>query len=186
MKPALLVVDMLNDFLYGALACEPCREIVPRIRRLIELAKSAGAPVIYVNDAHIPGVDRELGMWGPHALRGSWGSRVVDELDLSYGYTVYKRRYSGFFETDLDLLLRELGVDTLLVTGIHTHICVLFTVADAVFRGYSVAVVKDCVAAFDREWHERALEYMERFLGAKLIDSTRAAELLQSYRPRSA
>lgn len=185
MRPALLVVDMLNDFLYGSLACEHCREIVPRIRRLIEIARRVGAPVIFVNDSHEPGVDRELGMWGPHAVRGSWGSRVVDELDLGYGYTVFKRRYSGFFETDLDLLLRELGIDTLVVTGIHTHICVLFTVADAVFRGYSVAVVRDCVAAFDREWHEKTLEYMQRFLGVEIVDSGRAEKILESYSPRS-
>ena len=131
-KPAILVVDMLNDFVYGALTCERGKAIVPATAKLLNTAREKGVPVIFCNDAHIKDIDRELALWGDHAIAGTPGAEVIPELGLSErDYVVPKRRYSGFFQTDLDILLRELGVKTLVMTGLHTHMCVRHTSADA-------------------------------------------------------
>ena len=117
-KPAILVVDMLNDFVYGALACDRGKAIVPATAQLLEAARKRGVPVIFCNDAHLKGIDRELKLWGDHAIAGTEGAKVIPELNLSEcDYVVPKRRYSGFFQTDLDITLKELGVETVVMTG---------------------------------------------------------------------
>jgi nicotinamidase-related amidase len=82
-------------------------------------------------------------------VAGTPGAEVVTELaPRDEDYVVPKRRYSGCFGTDLDMLLRELGVDTVVLTGLHTNICVRHTAADAFQEGYSVVVPTDAVEAF--------------------------------------
>ena len=143
-NPAILVVDMLNDFVTGALACDRGKAIVPATAELLDAARAAGVPVIFCNDAHIAGIDRELKLWGDHAIAGTEGAKVIPELKVSdKDYVVPKRRYSGFFQTDLDILLKELGVKTVIMTGLHTHMCVRHTSSDAYCLGYEVAVAKE-------------------------------------------
>lgn len=181
MRPAVLVIDMLNDFVEGSLRLPGARELVPSIRRLVEAARMRKVPVVYVCDAHLRGVDRELELWGPHAIRGTWGARVVEGLEPREGdYVIEKRRYSGFYETGLDLLLRELSVDTLVLTGIATEICVKHTAADAYYRGYRVVVVEDCVRGVSEEGHRAALEEMRRLYGARVVGLEEALSLLPS------
>ncbi|MBC7112733.1 MAG: cysteine hydrolase [Candidatus Methanomethyliales bacterium] len=169
MKPALIVIDMLNDFVYGALASPGSREIVPNIKRLIAKARSLRIPVVYVCDAHYKDVDWELKLWGPHALAGTRGAEVIDELKPEQGdFLVRKRRYSGFFQTDLGILLRELGADTLILTGIDTSICVSHTAADAFYRGYALIVPRDAVATFDPKDNEQAISYLKKVYGAEI------------------
>ena len=178
MKPALLVVDTLYEFVHGRLKSPEAESIIPVIRRLVDEAHRLGVPVIHVVDQHLP-VDHEFQVWGVHALAGSSEARVVDELEPSReDYVLGKRSYSGFRDTGLDTLLRDLGVDTLVVTGIHTHICVLHTVWDAFYYGYRVYVVRDGVAAFSREDHDYALKYMERVYGARVIGLENALEVI--------
>ncbi len=172
MKYALLIIDMLEEFVRGRLRAEAAEAIIPNIGSLLVFARSHGIPVVYAVDSHYPKVDKEFELWGPHAVRGSPEARVVEELKpLESDFVVYKRRYDAFFETDLDLLLRELGVGAVVLTGIHTHICVLQTAVGAFYRGYRVIVPVDCVAAATKEWHEKGLEYMRSFLGAELTRS---------------
>ena len=167
---AVIVIDMLNDFVHGSLKCERAKMIIPNIKRLLDEARRRGIPVIYANDAHVPKVDLEFKLWGEHAVKGTWGARVIDELAPQPGdYVIEKRRYSSFYETSLDLLLRELGVDTVILTGLHTNICVKHTAADAFYRGYKIIVVKDCVQTFSDEDHEWGLRYMEKVYGARIV-----------------
>jgi nicotinamidase-related amidase len=84
-------------------------------------------------------------------------------------YIIPKRKYSGFFATGLDLLLRELGVRKLILTGIVTDICVLHTAADAYMLGYEIVILKDCVAALSKEDQQFALERMERLYNAQIL-----------------
>ncbi len=169
MKPALLVIDMLEVFVRGRLAAEGAEEIIPVIARLREEFHRRGLPVVYANDAHYP-FDFEVRHWGPHAIRGTDEARVVKELEpTEKDYVVTKRRYDAFFATDLDLLLRELGVDTVVLTGVATDICVLHTAAGAFFRGYRVIVVEDGTAGVTRERHRQALEYMRQVYGAEVV-----------------
>ena len=164
---AVLVVDMLQDFVYGALTCERAVAIVPATARLLGAAREADIPVIFCNDAHLPKIDKELEIWGDHAIVGTPGAEVIPELDLcDKDFVVPKRRYSGFFQTDLDILLRELGVDTVIVTGLHAHMCVRHTSADAFQLGYNVVVAKEATDSFTEQDYLYGLDYLKTCYGA--------------------
>ncbi|MCL6450100.1 MAG: cysteine hydrolase [Acetobacteraceae bacterium] len=166
------MIDMLRDFVEegGALYCgEASRGIVPEVARLIREARARGDLVVYICDRHRPD-DAEFQMFRPHCLAGSRGAEVAEGLEPQPGDVVVpKRRYSGFFSTDLDLTLCEADVDKLRLCGVCTNICVLYTAADARMRNYEVEVVRQAVASFDSEAHEFALKELERTLGAKVV-----------------
>ena len=165
--PAILVVDMLNDFVTGALGCDRARAIVPATAQLLDAARKADVPVIFCNDAHLPGIDRELKIWGDHAIVGTKGAEVIPELGLcDKDYVVPKRRYSGFFQTDLDILLKELGVKTVVMTGLHAHMCVRHTSADAYCLGYDVVAAKEAMNSFTEEDYQGGLAYLKTCYGA--------------------
>ena len=169
-KTAILVVDMLNDFVTGALKCERGQAIVPKTAQLLKQARLHGVPVIFCNDAHLKDIDHECKLWGEHAIAGTYGAQVIDELELCpKDYVVPKRRYSGFFHTDLDLLLRELGVDTVIMTGLHTHMCVRHTSADAYSLGYRIVVASDATDSFTEADYQNGIEYLKSVYGAQVF-----------------
>jgi nicotinamidase/pyrazinamidase len=176
MNRALVVVDMIEDFVRegGALYCGPSMaRIIPVIQRELERARRAGEPVVYLTDNHLPD-DAEFQIFPPHAIVGTKGAEIVAELAPTPGDVVIpKRRYSGFFGTDLDITLRERGVDALRLVGDCTNICVLYTAADARNLGYAVEVLEDGVTSFDEEAHRDALRELERTLGATVLRSSR-------------
>jgi nicotinamidase-related amidase len=133
----------------------------------LDSARAAGVPVIFCNDAHIQGIDRELELWGDHAIAGTKGAEVIPELKQSEkDFVVPKRRYSGFFQTDLDILLKELGVKTVVMTGLHAHMCVRHTSADAYCLGYDVVVAKEATDSFTEEDYVNGLAYLKTCYGA--------------------
>jgi nicotinamidase-related amidase len=165
---------MLNDFVTGSLKCERAKRIIPNIKRLVTNAHKRGVTVIYSNDAHLPVDEEVVARWGKHAIRGTRGAQVIPELKPGKkDYVVDKRTYSGFHETGLDMLLRGLhhgeGVRTVIITGLHTNICVRHTVADAFFRGYKIIVAEDGVEAFTQEDHEQGLKYLKDVYNAKMM-----------------
>jgi nicotinamidase/pyrazinamidase len=163
---------MIEDFVRegGALYCGPSMaRIVPVIQRELDRARSSDEPVVYLKDDHLPD-DAEFARFPPHAIAGTKGAEIVPELAPRGGdIVVPKRRYSGFFGTDLDITLRERGVDTLRLVGDCTNICVLYTAADARNLGYAVEVVRDGVTSFDLEAHVDALRELEKTLGATIV-----------------
>lgn len=168
---ALLIIDMLNDFVSenGTLLVPNAKKIVPNIKREIEKAREANIPLIYLCDSHGKR-DSEFECWPKHAVKGSWGSKVVDELaPRESDYIISKRRYSGFFATDLDLLLREIRIDILILTGTLTNVCVYFTAIGAYMRGYKVVVPQDCVIALNEEDHAFALKQMQQLCSGQII-----------------
>jgi len=168
-KQAVVVMDMLNDFLTGDLKCERAGKIVPDLKRLLTGARAAGVPVVYSRDAHLP-TDFELRVWGEHAMAGTPGAEVIPELEPEDGdYEIPKRTYSAFHDTGMDQLLRGLGAETVVITGVHTHICGLHTAADAFFHGYQIIVVTDAVSAFTAEDQEYGLQYLEKIYGARMV-----------------
>lgn len=170
-KRAILVVDMLNDFVTGALKCDRGLAIVPKTAELLRGAREKGVPVIFCNDEHLKGIDHELKLWGDHAIAGTEGAEVIPELELcDKDYVVPKRRYSGFFHTDLDLLLKELGVDTVILTGLHAHMCVRHTAADAYQLGYGIVVAKDATDSFTEEDYLYGIKYLKEVYGAEITD----------------
>lgn len=163
MKEAVLVIDMLNDFVTGKLKCERAQPIIPNIARLNKVARQNNVDVIYLNDAHLAS-DFELTKWGPHAMKGTLGAQVIDELKpKKTDYVLEKRTYSGFFETGLDPLLRNLKVEKVYLTGLHTHMCARHTAADAFFRGYKIVAVEDGLQAFTEKDHRDGLEYFQNY-----------------------
>jgi nicotinamidase-related amidase len=172
-KEALLVIDMLNDFvLPGApLEVPETRNVIKVIRKEIDRAHADGRPVLYVCDAHEPD-DKEFKKfrWPAHAVKGTKGAEVVEELKPApKDIVVRKNTYSGFYGTKLEETLKQLGADSLRLTGCVTHICIMFTTADAVLRDYQVTVVQDGVAGLAREDHDAALRIMKNVMGAKIV-----------------
>ncbi|MFH2126804.1 MAG: isochorismatase family cysteine hydrolase [Pseudomonadota bacterium] len=170
MSHALIIVDMLHDFVHpqGALCVPGAQEIVPAIQRELERARRAGDPVIFVCDAHDPD-DREFQRFPPHAVAGSAGACVISQLAPLDGETVVaKQRYSPFFNTELHDILVDLGVTEATVVGVCTHICVMETVAGLANRDLKVRVPKDAVADFDSELALAALKRMENLFGAQV------------------
>ncbi len=176
MKTALIVIDMINDFVTGKLGFVGAQKIVPNIRALLASARAHGVPVIYVCDAH-SSRDAELRVWGRHAMAGTEGSRVIAELAPAKGDSVFgKQTFSIFTADEPQASLKMKGVEELVLTGVVTDICVQNSAAGAFFNGYSVVVPEDCVAAPDEEAHRYSLAYMERAFGAKI---TKSAEIVR-------
>ncbi|GGM74530.1 hypothetical protein GCM10007108_10590 [Thermogymnomonas acidicola] len=125
--------------------------------------------MFFVNDAHID-EDVEMPLWGPHAMKGSEGAQVIEELRPVAGELVLEKHfYSGFQGTELDTLLRVKGCDTVYLVGLDADICVRHTAADAFYRGYGIVVVRDAVAArIDGNWEE----YFRRVYGARIVESS--------------
>ena len=173
---ALIIIDMLNDFVIGKLKNERAKHIIPNIKRLTQAARDANVPVIYCNDAHLP-ADQELKKWGEHAMKGTEGAEVILQLEPGKGdYVFEKRTYSGFFETELDLLLREMGVDTIILTGLDTNICVRHTAADGFFRGYKIVVPEDATEALSEKEYRQGLEYIKKVYDADITETDNIAE----------
>ena len=142
------------------------------VTEILEECAEKNIPVIFCNDAHLKGIDHELKFWGDHAIAGTEGAKVIPELEVCESdYIVPKRRYSGFFHTDLDLLLRELGVNTVVLTGLHTHMCVRHTAADAYQLGYDVVAIKDATNSFTAEDYEYGLSYLKGTYDAEITDT---------------
>ncbi len=168
---ALLIIDMLNDFvLDGApLKVPKIERIIKPIKREIEKARDRGYHVIYICDSHEED-DREFELFPPHAVKGTEGAKIVEDLKPEgTDLIVRKSTFSGFFNTDLDEILKKLDVQKLIVTGDVTNICILYTVADAVMRGYRVDVVKDAVAGLNMRDHKFALRQMKNILKVNII-----------------
>jgi len=170
---ALVVVDMQKDFCYedGALYIgDHVKNIFKPLSEVVKTSRG-NIPVIFTQDWHRKD-DSEFKIWPPHCLAGTRGAEIIDELNPdSEDYFVRKRRYSAFFGTDFDLLLREIGVDELCFSGVVTSICVLHTAVDAFMRGYKITVLKDCTADLTEDSYNFALNHMKNVLKAKIISS---------------
>jgi nicotinamidase-related amidase len=181
-RAALLVIDMQHDFVDRGAGCYApgAERIVPTLAALLGICRAAGVPVIHTRELHRPGgVDsgRELDS-GPgmltaapgepavpwHTIRGTLGAEIVTELGpLPGDHVVDKTRFSCFLGTDLEFLLHGLEISTLLVTGVCTDVCVLWTVGDAFQRDYHVRVIEDCTAGSAPDRHDAALLIMRSF-----------------------
>jgi len=171
-KTALIVVDVINEALTGIFACDRVSAIIPPLQKLVEFARKNGMPVIFTNDAHLPGVDKELELWGNHSVKGTKGAEVVPQIAPVEGdFVIYKRRYNAFFQTDLHLLLTELGADTVIITGLLAHICVINTVAEAYFWGYKTFVPADCTDCADAKDYDYVIDYMSKIYNADVRKS---------------
>jgi biuret amidohydrolase len=181
-KAALLVIDMQHDFVDPGAGCYAAGAelIVPPIAAVAAACRTSGVPVIHTRELHRSGgIDsgRELDS-GPgslsaaagepavpwHTIRGTKGAAIVSELTPEEpDYVVDKTRFSCFLGTELEFLLNALGVSTLLLAGVCTDVCVLWTAGDAFQRDYYVRVLEDCTAGSAVDRHEAALMLMRSF-----------------------
>ena len=173
MKSALLIVDMQNGFMRPngslprmGLDTSRTLAVIDPIKKLREVYHGARLPVIFLQHIHkADGSDmgliakvfppiRALG----HCFEGTWDAQLIDELAPVHGDLVVKKsRFSGFYKTDLEGILSGLEVETLVVTGIATNICVESTIRDAFYRDYAVVVPREATAAFTEEQENGAL-----------------------------
>ncbi len=171
-KTALIVADMLNDFIdpAGALYVGPSgRAIIPFVAAKIRETREAGGLVVFVCDAHAPD-DREFRLFPPHAVKGTWGAQIIPELTPApEDLIVEKTRYSSFYRTGLEDLLRREKVEQVAVVGVCTSICIMETVKELCDRDLPAIIYRDGVADFDPEAHAFALKHMARVMGAKVI-----------------
>lgn len=177
---ALLIIDMIHDYASpdGREGCPSAGVIVPNIRRLKEAVRAAGGVCVYVNTAYWDEDEPEVRLWGPSAMGGTPGAEVIEALRPEPGdITVQKHAYDGFYDTGLDAVLRAKGVTDVIVTGVHTHVCVMQTALGAFERGYRVIALEDAMTT-DRqqEIHKAVLPYFRSHLAAEL---TRTNELMR-------
>lgn len=185
-KVALLIIDMQNEFISegGAIKCPSGQDIIPNIKKLLKLIREKEISVIYTQELHrTQKVDfgRELGEEPEHCLEGSWGAEIISELTpREEDFLIPKRRYSAFFATDLEILLKGLDIDTLIITGVVTDICVRATAQDAQQLDYKVIVPEECVAGTSVEQHKAALTHIQYILG-KVVSLEKLESALKSY-----
>lgn len=164
---AVLVIDILG----GEEGTLPAlQEMADNAVRIVEAARAKELPVIFACDAHIPSYDREIELWGDHGIAGSEAAKPLAAFKVQDSDIVIpKRRYDSFVGTDLDLTLRELGVDTIIAVGCDTNICVLQTLAGAYYRGYKSVVAADACATFLIGTQEAGLEYFSRCYDSRVV-----------------
>ncbi|HEX8863960.1 MAG TPA: isochorismatase family protein [Actinomycetes bacterium] len=169
-ETALIVVDMQNDFAdpEGSLYVRGGEEVVPLVNREIELARDAGATVVYTQDwhpEHTPHFARDGGIWPVHCVQGSWGAEFHPQLEVEGevvrkgvggedGYSGFSTRHPESGEerpTELEDLLRRHQIRRVVVAGLATDYCVKETVIDAAERGFEVALLSEAVRAVELE-----------------------------------
>ena len=183
---ALVVVDMQNDFCHseGAVALNRqspvlIQAMAPRLRALLADARRAGISIVHVRTHHSPWTNsrawtrRKLGSVS-RCFPNSWGADWYEGFEPILGeewtpdtheYVVTKHRYSGFWDTDMDLILRSHGIESLIMTGEATNVCVETTARDGYMRDYSIVFVSDGTATYSQAAHEATLENMRKHFG---------------------
>lgn len=166
-----MLIDVINNFFHpeGRNYYTVYDPILERILELLEAARQAKAPIFHVMEGHQrgPGTDFEWKKLPEHCYLGEFDAEPAAGVNIREGteYVVRKRRYSGFFATDLDLLLREAGVTRIVMVGVKTHVCVRATAQDAFGYGYDVIIPREAVGSNYTHLHEASLEDMERYMG---------------------
>ena len=199
-RPALIVIDIQAETFYDrtdeAIPTMPdYADRMLKARSAIDKARKRDIPVIFIQEVHRPDLvdfGRELdGSEDIHCLETEPGTAIaVDEMGfLPNDYLIKKRRYSAFFGTDFEILLRGLKIDTLLLCGGLTDVCVHYTFVDGHQSDYFCRVIEDCVAGSCEEAHEaslRAMEYLQSGARCSLENALEAMEHFNSNRTNAA
>ena len=209
-RSALVVVDMQNDFCekggyldYRGIDVAPDRKPIEPIARTVPLLRSASVPIIWLNwgvrpdlldispsllhahtqDGEGAGLGERIPGGAPILVEGSWGAQIVDGLlPAAADIRVSKYRFSGFWDTPLDSILRNLGVQTLLFAGVNADQCVMSTLQDAMFLGYDCVLVEDCVGTTSPDYCMQATLYNVKLLYGFVTRSAQIASALEQVR----
>jgi ureidoacrylate peracid hydrolase len=185
---ALIIVDMQNDFVHSdgsfsymarehpeaAIDLQFLMGTIPHVRRLADVFRAAGRPVVYVAHALKPDYsDAAFPYWRigmtpgggnrTHCVEGTWGAQIIDELKPRDGeHLIVKKGFGGFANTPLDTILRNMGVNTCVVSGVTTCVCVSNTVRGGVEQNYRMVIAAEGVAEVNRQAHAGELTTMQR------------------------
>lgn len=181
---AIVVVDVQNDFCDPAGACArngsdvtAAVEMVPRLQRFLDAARAAGVMVVFIQTTHDETTDSPawlarrgddapgLAVPAGNCRTGSWGAEFYGVAPQPGEPVVVKHRYSAFAGTNLDVVLRTAGIDSLLLTGVSTNVCVESTLRDGLFAEYRVTLVEDCAASFEADAHAASVANVARYFG---------------------
>jgi gluconolactonase len=179
---ALIIQDMQNDVIIeggafadsGAPAHATSQNVVANVADLAAAARAAGVPVIhvwYIVEEGAPGLKQNAPLFqgvkeSGGLVRGSWGAAPADGLEPQGGdHVVEKMRMNGFYETRLDILLKGLGAETILITGAWTNMSIEHTARHGADAGYEVVVASDGTSTISEEWHHAALNYAMNNVG---------------------
>ena len=174
-KAALLLIDLITDFEFkdGTRLWEHTQEIIEPVVNLVEKARVSGIPVIYVNDNYGNWREDFDGQVSRIIKSSSRGREVASRLRPGHDdLYILKPQRSGFYETPLAVLLESMDVSSLILAGVTTDICVLFTAHDAYMRGFTISVPSDCTAAVEQHHKKEALELIARVTEADTRPST--------------
>ncbi|RXT05754.1 cysteine hydrolase family protein [Ammoniphilus sp. CFH 90114] len=167
-KKALIVIDVINDFVKnseGPLFCPSGKMVTRKIKESVAYFHETQQQVIYVHDSHRKN-DAEFLLRPLHAISGSWGAELADELKADQeeeDYHILKRRHSAFSYTDLDLFLREEKIEEVVLVGGMTHVSIRSTASDAFYQAYQVTVLSDCCFSQSEELHQSGLQDIGMF-----------------------
>jgi nicotinamidase-related amidase len=180
-KPALLIIDMQHDFMDTNARCynPGAEDTVEPTARLIELFRRQGLPVIFTREAHRPGrIDAGIEADAayhipPHTVEGTYGYEIIEPLaPLEDELVVDKRRYNCFLGTELELLLKGAAIDTLVICGVSSDMCVHWTAGEAFQRDFHTRVVEDCTAGMGVADHYASLLMLRNLCsGGRAISS---------------
>ncbi|TCO75270.1 cysteine hydrolase family protein [Marinisporobacter balticus] len=179
-RHAILVIDMLNDFIgeKAPLRCPGGDDIVPTLQELLKWVRAReddDIHLVHIQEAHRKN-DADFRVRPVHAVKGTWGSDFIKELyPEGEEYIVPKRRHSGFAHTDLDLYLREENIDTVVLTGVWTNVCVRSTASDALYNAYKVITLSDGCASKTEEMHAYGLNDLSIFTKVMTVDAYKKA-----------
>ena len=185
MNPAIIVVDMVKDNFkkdaHFSITAEALN-IIPNMKRLLDHGRRRAWPIIFACDSFLEGDFIFGGRMNPHSIRGTEGAEVIGDLNpLTTEMVLEKRRFSAFFKTDLDQTLRTLSVDTTVVAGISTHVCVLMTAMDALSHDFRSIIIEECCAAHKKEVHRAALGLYRDFALHPLLKIMSLDEFLKQW-----
>lgn len=174
-RHAIVVIDMLNDFVgeKAPLRCPGADDIIPDLQKLFKWVRGReddDVHLVHIQEAHRKN-DADFRVRPVHAVKGTWGSDFIKELyPEGDEYIIPKRRHSAFAHTDLDLYLREENIDTVVVTGVWTNVCVRSTASDALYNAYKVITLSDACASKTKEMHEYGLNDLSIFTKVMTVD----------------
>ncbi|RLG01944.1 MAG: cysteine hydrolase [Thaumarchaeota archaeon] len=172
-KTAVMIIDMQNDFIKkeGKLYVPRSEELIKTIKSVLDKARKASATIIYTQDWHHSD-DPEFEIWGEHALAGSWGAEIVEELEPKEGeFVIKKPSYDAFYGTPLEHVLKYRNIESLILMGVLANICVLHTAGSAAMRGYKLIIPVDCILALNQFDYALSLRQMSFIYKAKLTRS---------------
>ncbi|ANS76591.1 isochorismatase [Paenibacillus yonginensis] len=188
-KAAVVIVDVQNDYCHpeGSLGqrgadVSGVAEMMPNLHRLLDSARAHEVPLIFIQTFHEDATDseawreRSAGNSAQVCRKGSWGAEFFEVEPAAGEIIVNKHRYSAFINTRLDTVLRTLGIETLIMTGVSTNVCVESTARDGYMLDYHIVMLKDACASYSREAHDMTMTNISGYFGT-VTDTSEVIQL---------